>query len=99
MVNQRLYAYCCVYTIRPMDRSASMAVISAHWIPKSCTNILVLFCKRHPFADTIEENIDFGRRFSKEQIEEAAARAQAKENLSSSCHNNWPMNFMRKEAI
>ena len=31
------------------------------------------------FADTIEENIDFGRRFSKEQIEEAAARAQAKE--------------------
>lgn len=31
------------------------------------------------FADTIEKNIDFGRRFSKEQIEEAAARAQAKE--------------------
>lgn len=31
------------------------------------------------FADTIEENIDFGRRFSKEQIEESAARAQAKE--------------------
>lgn len=31
------------------------------------------------FADTIEENIDFGRRFSKEQIEEAAVRAQAKE--------------------
>lgn len=31
------------------------------------------------FADTIEENIDFGRRFSKEQIEDAAARAQAKE--------------------
>lgn len=31
------------------------------------------------FADTIEENIDFGRRFSKEQIEEAAAKAQAKE--------------------
>jgi ATP-binding cassette subfamily B multidrug efflux pump len=31
------------------------------------------------FAETIEENIDFGRRFSKDQIEEAAARAQAKE--------------------
>ncbi|WP_279280633.1 ABC transporter ATP-binding protein [Enterococcus gallinarum] len=31
------------------------------------------------FADTIEKNIDFGRRFSKEQIEEATARAQAKE--------------------
>ena len=31
------------------------------------------------FSDTIEKNIDFGRRFSKEQIEEAAARAQAKE--------------------
>lgn len=31
------------------------------------------------FADTIEKNIDFGRRFSKEQIEEAAARVQAKE--------------------
>ncbi len=27
------------------------------------------------FAETIEENIAFGRRFSKEQIEEAAARA------------------------
>ena len=34
------------------------------------------------FAETIEENIAFGRRFSKEQIEEAAARAQAKEFIN-----------------
>ena len=31
------------------------------------------------FAESIAENIAFGRRFSKEQLEEAAARAQAKE--------------------
>ena len=39
----------------------------------------IVFQKDVLFADTIEKNIDFGRRFSKEQIEEAAARAQAKE--------------------
>ena len=38
--------------------------------------------KRRAFAETIEENIAFGRRFSKEQIEEAAARAQAKEFIN-----------------
>lgn len=40
---------------------------------------MALFCKRCPFRRYDRKNIDFGRRFSKEQIEEAAARAQAKE--------------------
>lgn len=31
------------------------------------------------FADTVRENIDFGREFSEEEIDEAASRAQAKE--------------------
>ena len=46
----------------------------------------VVFQNDTLFADTISENIDFGRNLSKEQIEMAAEYAQAKEFISSLNH-------------
>ena len=46
----------------------------------------VVFQNDTLFADTISENIDFGRNLSKEQVEMAAEHAQAKEFISSLNH-------------